>query len=251
MKINSEVLNILNQSTVQVQNNFSILYLPNEQLDRKLYLNVNKVLELLGGKWNRKEKGHVFDENIEDKLNDAVNFSEIVDRKKEYQFFRTPKNIIKQMIELSELKPYDYVLEPSAGDGAIADELSKLLSTEVSVIELNTEKYLKLEKRYRLSVQDDFLQVETSPVYDKIIMNPPFSKQQDIDHILHAFKCLKKNGILVSIVSESPFFRNNTKSKNFRDWLKENNAEIIDLMPGAFKESGTMVKTRILKILNS
>jgi hypothetical protein len=34
----------------------------------------------------------------------------------------------------------------------------------------------------------------------------------------------------------------------FREWLKDNNAEIFDLPSGAFKESGTMVKTRIIKV---
>jgi hypothetical protein len=55
----------------------------------------------------------------------------------------------------------------------------------------------------------------------------------------------------VSVVSESPFFRSNKKSIEFRAWLDENNAEIIDNDPGAFKESGTMVKTRIIKLVKA
>ena len=84
--------------------------------------------------------------------------------------------------------------------------------------------------------------------FDKIIMNPPFSKQQDIDHIYKAFWHLKREGILISIVSEAPFFRTNKKSIEFRKFLEDNNAEIIKKPEGTFKERGTMVNTRLIKI---
>ncbi len=48
----------------------------------------------------------------------------------------------------------------------------------------------------------DFL----AKTYDRIIMNPPFEKCQDIDHVYHAFYLLNPNGILVSIVSRGVFF---------------------------------------------
>jgi len=60
---------------------------------------------------------------------------------------------------------------------------------------------------------------------------------------------LKNGGIMVSVVSESPFFRSNKKSVDFRAFLEKNNAEIYELESGAFKESDTMVKTRIIKIV--
>ena len=34
-----------------------------QQLDRNDYVKVNKALEALGGKWNRKAKAHLFDED--------------------------------------------------------------------------------------------------------------------------------------------------------------------------------------------
>jgi hypothetical protein len=37
-------------------------------------------------------------------------------------------------------------------------------------------------------------------------------------------------------------------SKEFRSWLEENNGKIIELDAGEFKESGTMVKTRIIVV---
>lgn len=247
MKIKDEVLEVLNNSKLEE----NTLYLP-VQLERKLYQDVNKILELLGGKWNRKFKGHVFDIDVEELLNDAINFGEIVDHKKELQFYPTPKDLVNLLVDLSEIEGSEKILEPSAGNGAIVSGLLNkgIRKDLIDVVEIDKNK----EKDLWLLVPDgqvliyDFLETEITPIYDRVIMNPPFSGQQDIDHILQAYKFLKENGILVSIVSESPFFRNNKKSVDFRLWLDNVNAEVIDLEPGAFKESGTMVKTRIIKV---
>ena len=49
-------LEVLKQCRVEGNNAF----LPDIQLDRKLYVKVAKRLDLIGGKWNRKIKGFVF-----------------------------------------------------------------------------------------------------------------------------------------------------------------------------------------------
>ena len=78
-------------------------------------------------------------------------------------------------------------------------------------------------------------------IWDRVIMNPPFARQQDIDHIYKAFDVLKSGGVLVSVISISPFFRTNRKSVEFKDWLSDVGAEITELSEGAFKDSGTML----------
>ena len=79
MKISNTVLDIL--GNCEVQDN--VLYLPNVQLDRADYTAVNKVLEALGGKWNRKEKGHVFDHCPADDIEAVILTGEFTDKKKE------------------------------------------------------------------------------------------------------------------------------------------------------------------------
>lgn len=241
MKVKNEVINILEQCTVENDT----VYLPNIQLERKLYQDTNKVLESIGGKWNRKAKGHVFDEDPTDSLEEILLTSEYSDQKKEFQFFPTPENLAWQLVEFAEVKPDDVLLEPSAGQGAIVDEFPK--ENTAIIFELNDKNVQVLREKGYEVVKTDFL-TENGFVVDKIIMNPPFSRQQDISHILHAYSLLGEGGILVSIVSESPFFRDNKKSMEFRQFLEDNDAEIIKLPEGSFKESGTMVNTRIIKI---
>ena len=48
--------------------------------------------------------------------------------------------------------------------------------------------------------------------------------------------------------SESPFFWANQKATMFREFLDSRGAEIVKLDEGAFKESGTMVRTRLVKL---
>lgn len=156
-KIPEEVLDVLGRCRVEEDT----LFLPDVQLDRKLYVAVNKVLESMGGKWNRKAKGHVFESGKPAEMLEVVLLThEVRDLKKEFQFFPTPKAII----------------------------------------------------------------------------------------VLHAFDLMNEGGILVSVVSESPFFRSDKKAVEFREFLEEHNAEVYKLDAGAFHESGTEILTRLVKI---
>lgn len=246
MKIKEDILKILDNCSVQD----NTVFLPEGQLERKIYQDVNKCLESIGGKWNRKAKGHIFESDPIELLENLILTGETTDLKKEYQYFPTPKNIALQMIELAEIKPGDVLLEPSAGQGHIVDYFPK--NNGAILVELNKDNVKILEdKGYRV-INRDFLECNYSKI-DKVVMNPPFhtkgQMQADLIHILHAFESLKSNGILVSIVSQSPFFRENKKSVEFRKFLEDNNAQIIDLPEGIFKESGTMVRTKIIKII--
>lgn len=242
MKINNDVLNVLQSSVVDEEN--YILFLPKVTLDRNLYVAVNKCLESIGGSWNRKLKGHLFDHNPSDDLDEMIVTGEWVDKKKEFQFFRTPKNVVFRMLELAQIKPGQILMEPEAGDGAILEEFPK--ENPYIAVELMEENCKTLREKGYLVTQGDFL--ESNFMADIIVMNPPFTRQQDVKHIFHAWECLNKGGTLVSIVSESPFFRENKLSQDFRKWLKDNRATDYQLDSGAFKESGTMIKTRIVRV---
>lgn len=44
-------------------------------------------------------------------------------------------------------------------------------------------------------------------------MNPPFSEEQE--HIRHAYKFIKENGILITVASNMILSRESKKAKNF------------------------------------
>jgi len=247
MKIGQNILAILDQCEIKD----NTVFLPPTQLDRKTYQDVNKCLELIGGKWNRKAKGHVFAEDPTEMFDSLITTGEVEDLKKKYQFFETPKDLIIRMIGLAELdsldKETEAILEPSAGLGAIADEI-QATGHFVRCCELDPVKVEKLIEKGYAVVSGDFL-LHDWEGFDRIIMNPPFSKQQDIDHIMRAYQILRPSGILVAICGEGAFFRENIKSVQFRHLLEERNAYIEELEPGTFKESGTMVKARLIKLI--
>ena len=244
MKIDKRVLDILQQSNID--NN--ILFLPNEKLDRNTYLEVNKVLELIGGKWNRKAGGHVFDHCPSDHIDQILISGEVTDSKKTFQFFPTPINVARQLCELAEIDASTSVLEPSCGKGNISDVAYSYNPRSLVGIELNKdlESFLK-EKPYEVIVGMDFLEYNNGN-WDRIVMNPPFSNQQDIDHVMHAYDLLAENGVLVAIMFLSFKYRTTKKSIKFRQLLEDTNAEVIALPSGTFKDSGTMVETCIVVI---
>ena len=97
----------------------------------------------------------------------------------------------------------------------------------------------------------DFLDFTATDPYDRVVMNPPFSvpgrAQADIDHVLHAFDLLAPGGRLVAIMSGGVCFRENVKSKAFRQLVVEY-GEFLDVADGAFAESGTGVRTCIVRL---
>ncbi|WP_304433140.1 class I SAM-dependent methyltransferase [Acutalibacter muris] len=249
-RIADNILSILGECRVEGDT----LFLPDRQLDRPTYQAVNKVLVNIGGKWNRKAKGHVFaDGDPAELLNNVLMTGETVDLKKQYQFFPTPRPVAEQMCRMAELDSTCVVLEPSCGKGDLADVVSEAGVKVLYGLELNRdmERYLK-GKPYTTMVGIDFLDFAKDDGIDhewnRIVMNPPFTKQQDIDHILAAYDILAPGGILVSVVSDAPFFWSNKKAIAFREFLDSHGAEMVRLDEGAFKKSGTMVRTRLIKL---
>ena len=233
MKIDNDVANVLVNSNVDE----NYLYLPQEQLERNLYVRVNKVLEAMGGKWNRKLKTHIFDKSPETVLENIILTGEYTDAKHEYQFFETPENIALQLIEMADVKNDETILEPSAGKGAIAKFMKGC-----DCIELNEDnrKYL-IENNFNL-VWDDFLTFNKK--YDVIIANPPFTKQQDITHVDHMLELANRR--VISVMSSSVLFRTNKKTIEFRNKIESLGGDFMRLPEKSFTVSGTNVATCIL-----
>jgi predicted RNA methylase len=241
-KINEQTLAVLSRVTVEGSN----ILLTCGQLDRKQYQAVNDVLASLGGKWNRKAQAHVFPEDPTLKLESVINSGEII-MPKTNGYFPTPKPIAEMIVGYAQVNPGMKVLEPSAGQGAIADCIDRE-QCNVFCIELLPENIKVLEAKGHNVMQADFLTVPVELLrYDRIVMNPPFAyeghPQADIDHVNHALSFLAEKGRLISIMSSGVLFRENKKTVAFREMVADMGGYFERLPEGSFKESGTNVNT--------
>lgn len=239
MTFDEDVLSILREIHWKDDGLLGVL---EQQLDRKLYLKTNKALEALGGKWNRKAAGHVFREDPRFLIPGLLESGELVVERD--GFFETPAEIVAKMI--NRVKPEGKILEPSAGLGAIANNLG-VPHAQVSCVERNEQRARILRQNgYRVHC-GDFLEYDGKN-FNTCFMNPPFKGGQDIEHVRHAYDLLRDGGAMVSIMSEGPFFRGDKKAIAFREWLEKVGGQSETLPRGAFKESGTMANTRIVVI---
>lgn len=237
----------------------NLVKLPEGQLDRKLYQEVAKALELIGGKWKGgKVMGFVFAKDPTDLLSQIAN-GENRNLKKEFQFFATPEELADRMVEMAQIEDFHRVLEPSAGQGAIVSAIHRQHpDVDVEVYEL-----MDVNRSILLNTVDnsgvgrmklkgfDFLEsdVNTKEVYDRIIGNPPFTKNQDIDHLTRMYDLLKIGGMVVCITSQSWKIGTQKKQVAFAKWLEDLKAYQEELPKGTFKSSGTNVGAMLIKII--
>lgn len=220
----------------------NVVKLPDTQLDRKVYGEVKKALELIGGKWKGgKVFGFVFSSDPTELL-ESIQGGEKRNLQKEYQFFATPPDIADYLVSLANINATHATLEPSAGQGAIIKAIHREIPDKnVFYYELMDTNQLFLNKLpHSISLGDDFLAAD-SKKFDRIIANPPFSKNQDIIHLRKMFDILNPGGKLVCITSKHWQRCDNKKEKEFRAWLEKQDHEVIEIKEGSFKESGTMV----------
>lgn len=231
MKISTEVIAVLAKAEVD-DNTLKI----NEQLNRNLYLKVNKVLKAIGGKWHSAKKCHVFESNVEDILQNIILTGEYTDKQTEFQFFPTPEEFARLLVAEAEIKQGESCMEPSAGRGNIAKFMPGC-----DCIELDPDNRKFLTDSGFNVIGEDFMKFKPTKDYDVIVMNPPFCRQQDIEHVTKAITIAKR--CVVAVMSASVLWRTDKRSKQFRELVESLGGRIEPLPEKAFKESGTMVNT--------
>lgn len=170
-------------------------------------------------------------------------------------YFPTPAGLVGRMIEAANIPNWASagagcrILEPSAGSGAILDGLKKECGNAL----LHAyERHMSLRNILDLKGYtiwgDDFTEAEPTANYDRVLMNPPFENGQDIEHVRRAFGFLKSGGRLVAIMSPGPFYHNNRRAQDFRDWFEALDGIREDIAAGTFKESGTGVASVMVVI---
>jgi Methyltransferase small domain len=162
-------------------------------------------------------------------------------------YFPTPISLAEKLVVLGSLKPGMRVLEPSAGNGAIAQVIRERCPTvRLQVCEADSTLRRVLELKGFEVIGADFIRLENE--WDCIIANPPFS--DFMAHTYHAYRCLAPGGRLLTVAPESIFFQRYKNFQEFRAWMRSLNAWDEKLPEGAFLKSKrpTAVKTRVVKI---
>jgi hypothetical protein len=236
VKLSDDVMEILKRSTITGNQ----LVLPAGQLERKMYEAVNKALVAAGGKWNTKAKAHVFDSDPRKKLGLMLETGVAIDEKKKFQAFYTPEALAAKVARLADVVGH-VVLEPSAGDGALADACKRAGALAVHCVELNPDAVAKLKAKGYETTEGDFLTIVPKK-YLRIVMNPPFTGNQDVKHVEHALKFLAPGGILVAVMF------GNTDRKRFDELVHYLPCSIEEVPAGTFKESGTNIATILLTV---
>lgn len=167
----------------------------------------------------------------------AIRLRDMLYRAKMYQkgdIQFTPPELAKELVALAGVRKDSRVLEPEAGIGNIADA-AKEVADHVDCIERMTDfcEILKLKKHNVIG--NDLLTAETAPIYDAVVMNPPFS--EECEHIKRAFDFLRPGGSLVAVCSSSIQWKSTRKYEQFRDWLSEH-THSIDECGAKFEMTG-------------
>lgn len=224
----------------------NIVKLPLQQLNR--YAEIKAILQNGGGKYN---KGSYFvfrDEATARATIEAALGGKSINLKKDYQFFRTPKAAGEAaMRELGDIRGLR-VLEPQAGDGALADLARDAGAAKVATVEIWDVNVQALRAKGYAPIEADFLELTPQDLglFDAVIMNPPFTKGQDIAHVKHAMRFITPKGKLTAIISNSHQHHGAKKYEAFRNLMDFADANSTPLESGAFNESGTTVPTTIV-----
>lgn len=163
-----------------------------------------------------------------------------------FNLFPTPPEIANRMAEAFD--GFGTVLEPSAGTGRLYEAVRRIdAQCDIDLIDISAEccEVLRRMKRARSLDertdirQADFLTVPVLPIYDAVIMNPPFKNGQDVKHIRHARAFLRPGGRLVALCANGP---------RQREHLRPIADEWFDLPAGSFRSEGTGVDVAMIVI---
>ena len=201
----------------------------------------------------KKENNHIIERQPVYKMKERSLFDDMKDTLKKGvktisapQLFPTPAAVAEKMVEHADIETGHTLLEPSAGTGNILDAVRNSgVAAVQTAIEINTKLCDTLRSKGYDDVRgQNFLSCNGDlGCFDRIIMNPPFEKGQDIKHIKHALTFLRPGGRLVALCANGP-----KQVKTLKPIAEQSGGYWEDLPRGTFKAAGTMVDTSMLVI---
>ena len=220
------------------------------QFNKKSYAEAKKWIEEAGGSWQGgKVQGFTFPFNAE-RVFSILHEGKRCNLQQDYQFFETPAEVADWLVMLAGgIHENDTVLEPSAGRGALIKAIHRACpSVTVECYELMPENREFLHSLENVILLDEDFTKDSVGSYTKIIANPPFSNNQDIEHVRMMYEHLEAGGTLAAITSPHWKFASEKKCVDFRQWLEDVRGEVFEIGAGEFKESGTSISTMAVVI---
>jgi protein-L-isoaspartate O-methyltransferase len=174
---------------------------------------------------------------------------------KNFGAFNSPPAVVAEVMKRAEIQPGDLVLEPSAGTGTLATA-ARLAGARVTCVEIQRSLAGDLRGMgFHDTTSADFLDMRPQPnrLYDRVVMNPPFDRGRDCDHVRHAYQFLKPGGRLVAVMSARAEFGSDARHKALHDLVAQGRnrwggggGRWFDLPEKSFASTGTNVNTVIL-----
>lgn len=158
---------------------------------------------------------------------------------RDLQYYPTPKAIVDRIVADLYGVEGKRVLEPSCGCGRFMDALRAKGATVIGC-EVDPIRAARCEAKGHRVMLMNFLETAPDPVFDMVVMNPPFYGRHYAKHVRHALRFLKPGGKLTAILPATARYDHGL--------LDDLNPHWQDLPVGAFAESGTNVCTTICTI---
>lgn len=167
IKISEAARTVLARSTITA----STVALPPEQLERRIYQEVDKALKAAGGKWSKSKRVHEFTRDPREALGLTLATGTAVNHQQLKQAFYTPSDLAARVVEAAAIGPHMVVLEPSCGEGSL---IAAVLASDPRVLvqgydtDADALDRIPADPRVKLDCRD-FLAVPPW-LYDRVVM---------------------------------------------------------------------------------
>lgn len=180
-------------------NDMSFRFTESAKKDKVVHQQAIRVLMSIGGVMN-KDGGFDFDYNY-DPVIDSIILSGCVPDEKSHQFYPTPASVGAEAVAMADIGPGDICLEPSAGQGDLA---ALMPADRTTCVEISPLHCAILKARGLNATEADFIKwAQGAPLFDRVVMNPPFSEGRAKAHVEAAAALVKPGGRLVAILPAS------------------------------------------------
>jgi predicted RNA methylase len=243
--LDKKLQSIFAQMTVSQDGDGYRLDMP-AKLPRAHYDAIKKIVNGLRGEWVRSKSTHIFGHDPAAEIRQIAESGVVPEYvNNPHAFFPTPHEDVADMVDLiAEMRDWSKCrcLEAGAGDGRIVRAMLKASpNAKIDYCEIDERNQQLCASLPAQLVGGDFLTAELEPVYDYVIMNPPFQGREYQKHVRKAFSVLSRKGKLVSVMPAMAL-----QDRAFRNWMFKGHN--VELYRGEREFVGTKVQYLIVMI---